>query len=221
MFDINAFKKPLDSKLHSKYIEQLSFLILKHILPDFSSKLELCDAPDLQTNDKSVGVEITEAVSQIIAQINGEHIKFRFGKKTECEKEKCKEKIEKNGGKLDDIGISYPVTNSNDEWDIFSSALKKKLKLLPSYRAKGFKKMGLFIFFDEPPIPFDPEVAMERFAKIQNESKNQYDFLFFSFRNGVIGYDFSKMTHKFFNIESDAFDDLSLRARKQVEELVL
>ncbi len=31
MFDINAFTKALDSKLRSAYIEELSFLMLKHI----------------------------------------------------------------------------------------------------------------------------------------------------------------------------------------------
>ena len=143
MFDITAFTKPLDSKLHSVYIEQLSFLLLKHIFPQISSEFVLNDAPDLQSKDKSVGIEITEAVAPKIAQIDGEYAKLRFGKKTEHDKEKCKRLIEKNGGEVDSIGLSYPVTNSKDEWSIFSNALKKKVKLLPSYRRKGFKKMGL------------------------------------------------------------------------------
>lgn len=217
MFDITAFTKPLDSKLHSAYIEQLSFLLLKHIFPQISSEFFLDDAPDLQAKDRSVGIEITEAVAPEIAQIDGEYAKLRFGKKTEYEKEKCKRLIEKNGGEVDSIGLSYPVTNSKDEWNIFSNALKKKIKLLPSYRTKGFKKMGLFILFNEPPIPFSPEVAMERFAEIQKDSVDQYDFLLFGYRNGVIGYDFSNMTYEVYNIDQDTFDYLSLRARKLVE----
>ena len=129
MFDITAFTKPLDSKLHSTYIEQLSFSLLKHIFPETSSKLVLSDAPDLQAEDKSVGIEITEAVAPEIAQIDGEYAKLRFGKKTEHEIAKCKRLIEKNGGKIDSIGLSYPVINSIDEWNIFSNALKKKIKL--------------------------------------------------------------------------------------------
>lgn len=217
MFDITAFAKPLNSKLHSKYIEQLSFSLLKHIFPETSSKFVLSDAPDLQAEDKSVGIEITEAVAPEIAQIDGEFAKLCFGKKAEHEKEKCKRLIEKNGGEVDSIGLSYPVTNSKDEWSIFSNALKKKVKLLPLYRRKGFKKMGLFILFDEPPIPFDPKVAMERFADIQKDSVDQYDFLLFGYRNGVIGYDFSNMTYEVHTIDQDTFDDLSLSARKLVE----
>ena len=217
MFDITAFTKPLDSKLHSVYIEQLSFLLLKHIFPQISSEFVLNDAPDLQSKDKSVGIEITEAVAPQIAQIDGEYAKLRFGKKAEHEIERCKRLIEKNGGEVDSIGLSYPVTNSKDEWSIFSNALKKKVKLLPSYRRKGFKKMGLFILFNEPPIPFDPKVAMERFAEIQKDSIDQYDFLLFGYRNGVIGYDFSNMSYELYTIDQDTFDNLSLCARKLVE----
>ena len=126
MFDLTAFAKPLNSKLHSKYIEQLSFLLLKHIFPQITSEFFLNDAPDLQAKDRSVGIEITEAVAPEIAQIDGEYAKLRFGKKPEHEKEKCKRLIEKNGGEVDSIGLSYPVTNSKDEWNLFSNALKKR-----------------------------------------------------------------------------------------------
>ncbi len=218
MFDITAFMKPLDSKLHNVYIEQLSFSLLKYILPEFSSKFVLSDAPDLQAKDQSVGIEITEAVAPEIAQIDGEYAKLRFGKKTEYEKEKCIRLIEKNGGDVDSIGLSYPVVNSDTEWDIFSKALRKKIKLLPQYREKGFTKMGLFIFFNEPPIPFDPEIAMMRFAKIQKDSMDQYDFLFFGYRNGIISYDFHNMRCKVHVIDQYKFDDMSMSARKLVEE---
>ena len=217
MFDIIAFEKPLDSKLHSAYIEQLSFLLLKHIFPEISSKLTLSDAPDLQAEDKSVGIEITEAVVPEIAQIDGEHAKLCFGKKMEHEKEKCRRLIEKNGGEVNSIGLSYPVTNNKDEWNIFLNALKKKVKLLPSYRSKGFKKMGLFILFNETPIPFNPKVAMERFAEIQKDSIDKFDFLLFGYHNGVIVYYFSNMSYEIYTINQDTFDDLSLCARNLVE----
>ena len=218
MFDITAFAKPLESKLHSRYIEQLAFLLLKHIFPEISSAFILSDAPDLQDKDKTVGIEITEAVAPKIAQIDGEYAKLRFGKNSEYEKEKCKRLIEKNGGEVDGIGLSYPVTNSKEEWGIFSNALRKKIKLLPSYKQKGFKKMGLFIFFDEPPIPFNPEVAMKQFAEVQKGSIDRYDFLFFGYRNGVIGYDFGSMSYEIYPINQDKFDEMSKSARELVEE---
>ena len=218
MFDITAFKKPLDAKLHKRYIEQLSFSMLKHILPEFSSKFIWLDSPDLQTEDKSIGIEITEAIAPGTAQIDGEYAKLRFGKKTENDKKECLRLIEKNGGSVDSIGLSYPVVNSNTEWDVFSKALTKKLKLLPKYREKGFAKMGLFIFFNEPPIPFDLGSSLKRFVEIQNGSVDQYDFLFFGYRNGVIGYDFHRMSYKHYVIDQDKLDDISMCARRAVEE---
>ena len=50
MFDALSFKKPLDSKLHSRYVEQLVFSMLKHIFPETSSILTLSDSPDLQVS---------------------------------------------------------------------------------------------------------------------------------------------------------------------------
>jgi hypothetical protein len=218
MFDITTFAKPLDSKLRGKYIERFAFNLLKHILPEFSSIFVWADAPDLQANDKSVGVEITEAIAPATAQIDGEHAKWRFGKQTEHDKQECKRLIEKNGGTVDTIGISYPVVNSDMEWEIFEKALRKKLRILPTYKAKGFAKMGLFIFFNEPPIPFDLEASMTRFAEIQKDSVDQYDFLFFGYRTGVIGYNFQDMSYQHYPVDQDAFDDMSMHARKLVEE---
>lgn len=217
MFDSTAFVKPLDSQLHSSYIEQLSFTMLKHVFPEMRSTFILSDAPDLQSKDKSVGIEITEAIAPEIAQINGEYIKLRFGKNTEQKKEKRKQLIENNGGKIDSFILSYPVTTGKDEWNIFSEALKKKIQLLPSYKAKGFKKMGLFIFFDEPPIPFNPKAAMEQFAEIQKNCMDQYDFLFLGYHNGVIAFDFFNMHHIVYTIDRDTFDELCISSRKLVE----
>ena len=58
---------------------------------------------------------------------------------------------------------------------------------------------------------------MERFAEIQKDSIDQYDFLLFGYRNGVIGYDFSNMSYELYTIDQDTFDNLSLCARKLVE----
>ena len=218
MFDITAFKKPLDAKLRTKYIEKLSFSMLKYILPEFSSKFIWLDSPDLQTEDKAIGIEITEAIAPQTAQIDGEHAKWRFGKQTVHDKQECKRLIEKNGGAVDTIGISYPVVNSDMEWKIFEKALRKKIRILPTYKAKGFAKMGLFIFFNELPIPFDLEASMTRFAEIQKDSVDQYDFLFFGYRTGVIGYNFHDMSYQHYPVDQDAFDDMSMCARRSVEE---
>ena len=121
----------------------------------------------MQTEDKAIGIEITEAIAPQTAQIDGEHAKWRFGKQTVHDKQECKRLIEKYGGTVDTIGISYPVVNSDMEWKIFEKALRKKIIILQTYKAKGFAKKGLFIFFNELPIPFDLEASMPRFAEIK------------------------------------------------------
>lgn len=89
--------------------------MLKYILPEFSSKFIWLDSPDLQTEDKAIGIEITEAITPQTAQIDGEHAKWRFGKQTVHDKQEYKRLIEKKGGTVDTIGISYPVVNSDME----------------------------------------------------------------------------------------------------------
>ena len=78
--------------------------------------------------------------------------------------------------------------------------------------------LGLFIFFDEPPIPFDPKAVMERFCEIQKGCKEQYDFLFLAYRNRVIYFDFPNTSYKAYPIKQNAFDNLSICARKLVEK---
>ena len=220
MFDINAFTKPLNSKLHSAYIEELAFSMLKYVLPDYAFNFILKDNPDLQDKEQSIGIEITEAISPRFAQINGEFTKLHFGKNTENEKIKCKRLIEKNGGSLESFGLSYPVVTEKAERNIFLNAIKRKVELLPKYKEKGFTKMGLFILFDGVPIPFNLNDSMNRFAEIQMDSKDKYDFLFFGYRCGVINYNFHDMSYNVYVIDGYDFDDMSKLARKQVEEKI-
>ena len=49
-------------------------------------------------------------------------------------------------------------------------------------------------------------------------SVHQYDFLFFGYRTGVIGYDFHRMSCKSYIIDQDEFDNMSMCARRSVEE---
>lgn len=217
MFEYTGFTTALDSKLHSKYNEQLVFYILKHIFPDSFSGFILDDKPDIQATDKSVGIEITEAVSPTVAQIDGEFAKLRFGKKLKSEQDKCKRIIERNGGKVDGYVLSYPVVDSKEEFDIFCNALKQKLKRLSSYREKGFQRVGLFIFFAQLPIPFNIEDSIKRFAEVQKMSEERYDFLFLGYYYSVIYYDLNTMSYKVYKIGEDQFQSMSLSARKTVE----
>ncbi len=218
MQDLLQYKTALDSKLHNKYIEQLSLLMLKYICPDSYSNLSLADSPDLQSLDMSIGIEVTEAISQSIARIDGEFVKMRFGKKETDARLLCKKKIELNGGEVDDISLSYPPITSKEEIKIFQNAVQRKMPLLPTYRDKGFQKVGLFVFYDQPPIPFDFADSLEWFAEIQRKYHDNYDFLFFGYHCGIIQYDFKKMIFDTYRIGQSAFHNMCILARNEVEK---
>lgn len=217
MFDITAFSKPLSSKLHKHYIEQLVFLILNHLFTQEMAGYILKDEPDLQNRENAIGIEITEAILDATAQINGEFTKYRIGKKTADAQAKCLRIIRQRGAKLDGIGISYPMITGIEERSLFCKALKKKLNKLPAYKAKGFTKMGLFIYFDEPPIPFEPSDSLAWFIEAQRDSNEKYDFLFLGYRDGVIHYNLCSMEYRVYPLDSKVFYELSYKARIAVE----
>lgn len=216
MEDILFFKKPLDSKLQTMYTENLAYRVLKRCFPEQYKDLVQNDAPDLQIPDHSIGIEVTVAVSNKTAQIDGEFIKYRIGKESKAEKDKCICKIENCGGTIESDVLSYPVIDRKDEQSLFYSAIQNKLKKLPSYREKGFKKIGLFMLYQQPPIPpFDIEKDwFYYFDLAQEEYTDRYDFLYFCYPNGLLTYDFSSKDYKINIID---YGELSKNARIHVE----
>ena len=211
------FSKPLKKELHKKYNEHVAFSVLKKLWPAFFEDFILSDRPDLQQINKAVGIEITEAIQQGTAQINGEFSKMIYGKKSERERLKCKQLIERNRGKVDDISVSYPSVTLKDEIKLFQDALINKMNLLSSYREAGFEKVGLFILYNDIPIPFDSSQSINWFTDVQNEYTDRFDFLFFCYHCGIIYYDFSEMSYNVYSIGSDVFDKICLSSRMEVE----
>ena len=56
--------------------------------------------------------------------ISGESLKYDYAR-TEAEKEKCLQKIRKNGGDRDDISISFPMSTVEEEKKTLSKFLRK------------------------------------------------------------------------------------------------
>ena len=137
MTDFEIFAKPIPKRYSNIFIEFVSLEVLKYMYPDKYYNLQLVDKPDLQDKDNLIGVEVVEAVSNRIAQIDGEFYNYRFGKQLQYEKEKCIEKLKKNGALLDEYGITYPVQNSIDELEILKHAVVKKLEKFDNYDPKG------------------------------------------------------------------------------------
>lgn len=101
------FRKPLESHLMKNSTEWLALLIVSQCKTDFP-KFLCNDAPDLQSRDNQIGIEVTEAISKEDAQISGLFSSYRNGK---CRTDKWKDIVEKNGGKVafDGSNITYPT----------------------------------------------------------------------------------------------------------------
>lgn len=154
------FEKPLTSRFRKKYVEFLALEILQYCYGDFYKKFNVYDSPDLCDKERVVGIEVTEAVTIEEAQIKSEFVKYRL-ENDNSKKERRRQIIENNGGRVEKFGLSYPVKNSESEIVTFQNAIRKKMEKLSLYRSRGFKTLGLFIFYDEPPIPIKIELLKE------------------------------------------------------------
>ena len=142
--ELFPFKTPLTSKYTKNYIEYLAFEILKFCYPNEYDDFCVCDAPDIQSIDKVMGIEVTEAISSNDAKINNEFAKYRI-EQNEENREIRKYNLERGGAILKDSMITYPPKDSAEETRIYMETLEKKMKKVSKYREKGFQKLRLFI----------------------------------------------------------------------------
>lgn len=209
------FDGPLKSHLQTKYTENFAYQVLKLCFPEKYRDLIMDDAPDLQMPDKTEGIEVTVAVSPQTAQIDGEFNNYRVGKQDVKSKERCKQIIERNGGKIEEFGLSYPVMTLQDEQEIFRATIQNKMKKLDAYRRKGFSQVCLFILYDEMPIPPGDVQRdwLQCFNDAQEGYEDKYDFLYFCYPEALFTYDFSKGNYKVDVIDRELYGALSIEAR--------
>ena len=216
MQGLSQLKKPLTSRFRKKYVESLALGLLQHCYGDAYADFYVYDAPDIQDKDKLTGIEVVEAIGYEEAQIEGEFTKFRLHSSIK-DKERSKHIIEHNGAKIEEYGISYPIKYSNDERLIFQNAIRKKMEKLALYKSRGFEKIGLFVFYNEPPIPIKIEELKKCFDDVLDEYRDKFDFMYFGYSCGLIYYDISKDDIQVKTIERNDYDKLKLEARLKVE----
>ena len=214
--ELFPFKKPLTSRYRKKYVEFLALGILQYCYGDTYVRFNVYDAPDIRDENKVIGIEVTEAVTKEEAQIEGEFAKYRIESSLE-EKERRKQIIENNGAKVNELGLTYPVKDGDSEKLIFQDAVRKKMKKLASYRQQGFEKVGLFVFYDEPPIPIHLEELKNCFDEVLNEYRDKYDVIYFGYSCGLIEYDILLNSIQAQPIDGNAYNKLQYEARLKVE----
>ena len=170
------FRNPLESHLMKNSMEWLALLIVSQCKTDFP-KFSCNGAPDLQSRDNQIGIEVTEAISKKDAQISGLFSSYRNGK---CRTDKWKDIVKKNGGKvaLDGSNITYPAITSEDEWKTICEIYEKKMDKIMSYRQNGFEKIGLIIICSDSLIPVKKETMEKSMKDVSKKFKEKYDFVF-------------------------------------------
>lgn len=211
-----TLKKPLTSRFRKKYVETLALGILQYCYKEKYDGFEVHDAPDISDGNKLIGIEVTEAVSDEQAQIEGEFVKYRLESRTE-EKERRKRIIEENGASVNQLGLTYPVKNGDDEKQIFQNAIRKKMEKLEAYRTQGYQKVGLFVFYDEPPIPVKLEDLKDYFDEVMNGYNDKYDIIYFVHSFGLIEYDVLTGEIQVIPIEESIYNKLRYDARVKIE----
>ena len=210
------FEKPLTSRFRKKYVEFLALEILQYCYGDFYKKFNVYDSPDLCDKERVVGIEVTEAVTIEEAQIKSEFVKYRL-ENDNSKKERRRQIIENNGGRVEKFGLSYPVKNSKSEIVTFQNAIRKKMEKLSLYRCRGFKTLGLFIFYDESPIPIKIELLEECFDQVLNEYNDKYYFLYFGYSCGLVYYDIVNSDIQVKIIDRSDYDKLMYAARVKTD----
>ncbi|MBR3600910.1 MAG: hypothetical protein IKL49_01080 [Lachnospiraceae bacterium] len=211
------FDKPLTSRHRKDFVEYLSLEILKYCYNDTYINFFVVDKPDIQNSDKIVGIEVTEAISREDAQIEGEFVKYRI-KNDANSKIRSKAIIEANGGKMDELSLSYPTKTLLMEKNVFQNVLRNKLKKFKTYKEKGFEKIGLFIYYDEPPIPFRLNDIKVWFDEVLEQYSEKYDWIYFSYPYGIIRYDIKENNIQATAIRREDYNTLQFNARVSVEE---
>lgn len=211
-----CFTVPLDSELHKYYYEFLACKLFEYCYPK-SVALVCSDKPDLQTDDKSLGIEVCEAILTQDAIVSGEFTKYQFGKKNARDRQQCVQKIESNGGKVDEICLTFPTHTLDDELENYKAIISKKIRKLPQYRAQGYSSIGLFIVCSSIPIPFKIDTLRGLFATAQQAGTDKFDYIWLSYPCGVLFYEESTKEIIIHKVNPQAYDEIAINARLEVE----
>lgn len=211
-----CFTTPLNSELHKHYYEFRACKLFEYCYP---KRVELIcsDKPDLQAVDKSLGIEVAEAILTQDAIVSGEFTKYEFGKKNAEDRKRCVQIIQKNGGRVDELCLSFPSHTLDDELQNYKDIINKKIRKLPQYRSQGYSHMGLFIVCSSIPIPFKIDTLRELFAAAQQTGTDKFDFIWLSYPCAVLLYEESTKQIVIHKVNPQLYDEIAINARVEVE----
>ena len=210
------FTTPLNSELHKYYYEFRACKLFEYCYPE-RVKLICSDKPDLQAVDKILGIEVAEAILTQDAIVSGEFTKYEFGKKNEKDRKRCIQKIQKSGGKVNELYLSFPSHTLNDELENYKDIISKKMRKLPQYRLQGYSRMGLFIVCSSIPIPFRIETLRDLFTTAQQAGTDKFDYIWLGYPCAVLFYEESTKQIIIHKVDPQTYDEIAINARLEVE----
>ena len=205
----------LPTELMKTSREYKALAVLKYSFPDCFAKLHKAEAPDLQDDDGNIAIEVTWGGSPRYELISGESLKYSHAK-TEAERERCLQKIWKNGGNRDAISTSYPVGTSEDDKKNVIEVFRKKLKKVDNYR-QSFQRIGLAIIVDIPLFFFDDSQWGHWLSDINDGG---FDFVALIHWSGVDIYDFKTGEYSNRRIVREDMDALKRLGRMASEGII-
>lgn len=139
----------------TRIVERQALLALQQHSLFRDLELELCEKPDIQTKDKSWGIEVVRAIEPRVEEVK--RILFEKGKEPKpvpgisiVHEEQSRTRPAKNMSITEYCkSISICMKNTN-EFDIALKQIQNKMKKLENGNYDGFEKVGLFVF---SPIP--------------------------------------------------------------------
>lgn len=207
-YDMGA---PLESEKMKLFDEYFALAVLRYCYPENYKDYNKKEAPDLQRTDGKYGVEVTLAISSVIAPIEGNLAKYQL-QKDQGKKAALKTKMEKGGARFDSIGISYPVETEKQDYDAIKTVIEKKVKRLKAYHEKGFEKMDLFIRCSSMPCTLSKATFISLFAKATG-----YETVYLTAPSCLLSYQHSNQRLLISEIPREDFEALNVIARLTVD----
>ena len=181
----------LDSHFWKTSNEYTALACLKYCFGEKYRHLRKAEAPDLQDAEHSVAIEVTDSVTPNDAQTIGEFTKLSQVN-SEKQKEKCREKISRNGARLLGDGmIAWKSRGTETERHEIINAFVQKLSKISKYRKMGFANIGLLIYHEKPAFPETIDNFPEWLIDAQKDCADKYDFVYILHVEGLLFYDFA------------------------------
>lgn len=203
--------RPLPSHTGLDYYECFAKIILENTFPKQFGDLKVKDKPDLQSEDNSIGIEVTIAEER--DSIEAERLYLQLSDTESSNTQRIIERIEQCGAKYEH-GIL--LTFGNDNFNLVNEAVNRKTNKRQNAGYAPFQEYHLFVFSN---ICANDIMLQKELAFLQNiQVENYFKKIYVSGSGELYCFNFEKTTYERFAIDSNVQSQYAIQARQMVEE---